>query len=76
MSSSMVFTLNAYDKGVLKANLRRTTGVKPTDKPVPHNLLMFGSPTLLFESNPQTEIAFMDLLQAGMARRNFLYEIE
>lgn len=68
--------LNAYDKGVLKANLRRTTGVKPTDKPVPHNLLMFGSPTLLFESNPQTEKAFMDLLQAGMARRSLFAVVE
>ncbi len=68
--------LNAFDKGVLKPNLRRTTGVKPTDSPVPHNLLMFGSPTLLFESNPVVEKAFMDLLQAGMARRNLFSVVE
>ncbi len=68
--------LNAFDKGTLKPNLRRTTGVKPTDNPIPHNLLMFGSPTLLFEGNPQVEKAFMDLLQAGMARRNLFSVVE
>jgi len=62
--------LNAFDHGILKPNLRRTTGVKPTQKPVPHNMMMFGSPTLLFEGRAETEKLFFDLLQAGMTRRS------
>jgi hypothetical protein len=62
--------LNAFDHGVIKPNLRRTTGVKAASKPVPHNMMMFGSPTLIFEGKAETEKLFFDLLGAGMARRN------
>lgn len=62
--------LNAFDHGMIKPNLRRTTGVKATLNPVPHNMVMFGSPTLLFEGKAETEKLFFDLLGAGMARRN------
>lgn len=62
--------LNAYDHGLLKPNLRRTTGTSVTHNPVPHNLLMFGSPTLIFESKEETEKLFFDLLGAGMTRRS------
>lgn len=68
--------LNAYDRGKLKPNLRRTTGVSTTESPVPHNLLMFGSPTLIFESKTETEKAFYDLLSAGLARRCLFSEVK
>lgn len=68
--------LNAYDHGKLKPNLRRTTGVSVTENSIPHNLLMFGSPSLIFESKAETEKAFFDLLGAGMTRRNLFSNVE
>ena len=67
--------LNAYDHGKLKPSLRRTTGVSVTENAIPHNLLMFGSPTLLFEGSADVEKKFFDLLQAGMTRRSIFSDV-
>ena len=66
--------LNAFDKGIVKPNLRRTTGVKAVKNNIPHSTILFGSPSLLFEGSEAVEKALSALLEAGWNRRT-LYAI-
>lgn len=67
MLSSTIIEI--YDKGKVPVNLRATSKTAKCDNPVPLNMLAFGSSHLLFESDSNIEKAFLDLLQAGLARR-------
>ncbi len=68
--------LNAFDKGTVKPNLRRTTGVKAVKNNIPHSTMLFGSPSLLFEGTEAVEKALMSLLEAGWNRRTLYAVVE
>jgi len=68
--------LNAFDKGIVKPNLRRTTGVKSVKNSIPHSTILFGSPTLLFEGSEAVEKALTALLEAGWNRRTLYAVVE
>lgn len=61
--------IEVYDKGTVPPNLRSTVKTNKANNPIPMNMLAFGSPHLLFETDSNIEKAFLDLLQAGLARR-------
>lgn len=66
--------LELYDLGQIKQKVTKVTKeqVRTLDKrtPTPANLLMFGTPSKLFDGN-NTERLFIDLVTAGYARRSF-----
>ena len=61
--------IEIFDKGNVPPNLRSTVKTNKAKNQIPMNMLAFGSPHLLFETDTNIEKAFIDLLQAGMARR-------
>lgn len=67
--------IELYDKGTVPPNLRSTVKTSKAETPIPMNMLAFGSPHLLFESDPAIEKAFLDLLQAGLARRSLFANV-
>jgi hypothetical protein len=68
--------IEIYDKGYVPVNLRATTKTPKCDNPIPMNMLAFGSPHLLFESDANVEKSFTDLLQAGLARRTVFVNVD
>jgi hypothetical protein len=73
LSSSV---LEIYDRGQVSVNLRKTSKTKRAETCIPMNLLAFGSPHLLFETDANTEKLFTDLLQAGLARRSIFVNVD
>ena len=67
--------LEIYDRGKTSVNLRASSKVKKANNPIPMCMLAFGSPHLLFESDANTEKMFIDLLQAGFARRTIFVNV-
>lgn len=66
--------LELYDLGQIKQKVTKVTkeATRTLDKrtPTPANLLMFGTPSKLFDGG-NTEKLFIDLVTAGYARRSF-----
>lgn len=72
LSSSI---LEIFDKGKVPVNLRSTSKTKKAENPIPMCMLSFGSPHLLFEADANTEKLFLDVLQAGLARRSIFVNV-
>ena len=68
--------LEIYDRGYVPVNLRATSKTAKATSPIPLNMMAFGSPHLLWEGDSATEKAFIDLLQAGLARRCLFVNVE
>ena len=66
--------LELYDQGLIKEKLVKNTTDNRRDRPLvgktPTNMLLFGTPTRLFDGGT-TEDHFYSLLDAGYARRSF-----
>lgn len=66
--------LELFDLGQVRQKITKVTKenfrVADNRKPSPSNLILFGTPSKVFDGN-HTEKIFMDYMQAGYARRSF-----
>jgi hypothetical protein len=71
--------IELYDRGMVKDKLTKSTGenlrTERVEGSTPANMLLFGTPTKLFDG-AETEKKFFDMLEMGYARRCFFGFVE